>query len=78
MNIIDKAISNFFCKQDADVENFLKTKAINYEKTSKSRTYFIVNENSLIQSQIVVLAYFTLSLKTFSYLRIFQIRRKRN
>ena len=67
-DIIDKgsldvaldAISRFSC-QDDDVENFLKVKAVDFEKRDKSRTYFIVDENESL------LGYFTLSLKSLPF-----------
>ena len=41
---IQEVISTFICSKDKDIENFLKEKAIEFEKVSKSRTYFIVDE----------------------------------
>lgn len=46
-----------------DVENFLREKAIIFEKKSKSRTYLIVNEEVLAEGNFDILAYFTLGLK---------------
>ena len=43
-----------------DVENFLKEKAILFEKLGKSRTFFIFDEES---NQFNILAYFSLALQ---------------
>jgi hypothetical protein len=47
----------FECSRNPDVDNFLKTKAIPFEKKGTSRTYLILNDDGLI------LAYFSLSFK---------------
>lgn len=53
-------ISIFICEKDKDVENFLKEKAILFEKLGKSRTYFIFNED---EDDFNILAYFTLAMQ---------------
>lgn len=53
-------ISIFVCKKDADIENFLKSKAIQFEKLGKSRTFFIYDEN---KDEFQILAYFTLAIQ---------------
>ena len=53
-------ISIFICEKDKDVENFLKEKAILFEKLGKSRTYFIFNED---EKEFKILAYFTLAMQ---------------
>jgi len=60
LDTVDKSILCFTC-QDADVESFLKNKAIDFEKRDKSRTYLITDdENNNL------LGYFTLSLTTLA------------
>jgi len=59
-------INLFSCKDD-DVETFLKNKALEYEKRNKSRTYLILDEKRLYQNEIIILGYFTLSLKALSF-----------
>lgn len=51
-------ISIFSCRNDIDIENFLKEKAILFEKLGKSRTFIIYNEE-----EFSILAYFTLSIQ---------------
>ena len=55
------AISQFSC-QDNDVETFLKSKAIDFEKRDKSRTYLVFDDSSM-----ALLGYYTLSLKALPF-----------
>jgi hypothetical protein len=64
-DIID-AISNFSCK-DKDVESFLKSRAIDFERRNKSRSYLILDNDKLVNGEFIVLAYFTLSLKSLEF-----------
>ena len=48
-------ISIFVCHKDLDIENFLKEKAILFEKLGKSRTYLIFDEED---DDFKILAYF--------------------
>jgi len=59
------AIENFEC-QDKDVENFLKLKAVDFDKRNKSRTYLIVDEKSIV-SDIIILGYYTITLKNLPF-----------
>lgn len=58
--IAQELISIFVCKKDEDIENFLKTKAIQFEKLGKSRTFFIYDEDG---KEFKILAYFTLAIQ---------------
>lgn len=53
-------ISIFVCEKDADIENFLKDRAIQFEKLGKSRTFFIYDED---EEDFKILAYFTLAIQ---------------
>lgn len=53
-------ISVFICEKDKDVENFLKEKAILFEKLGKSRTYFVFDEDD---DEFNILGYFTLAMQ---------------
>jgi len=59
-NKAQKLISIFVCKKDNDIENFLKERAILFEKLGKSRTFFIFDEDD---EEFKILAYFTLALQ---------------
>jgi hypothetical protein len=60
------ALSSFSCK-DKDVGSFLKTKAFNFDRRNKSRTYLVLDKKRIEQNKIRVLAYFTLSLKILEF-----------
>jgi hypothetical protein len=63
---VKEVISTFYCSKDHDIESFLKNanKAILYERKSKSRTYFIFDEDGLENGSFVLLAYFTIAIQT--------------
>jgi hypothetical protein len=63
--IID-AICEFSCK-DKDVESFLKNKAVEFERRNKSRSYLILDGSKLVDGEFLILAYFTLSLKSLEF-----------
>jgi hypothetical protein len=56
-----RAIAGFSCR-DADVEQFLKQKALEFERRDKSRTYLIFSDD-----QKALLGYFTLSLDALPF-----------
>lgn len=60
---IQEVISTFVCNKDKDIENFLKEKAIEFEMMSKSRTYFIVDEEALELGAFNILGYFSVALQ---------------
>lgn len=63
---VKEVISTFYCSKDQDIESFLKSenKAILYERKSKSRTYFVFDEDGLENGSFVLLAYFTIAMQT--------------
>ena len=54
-------ISIFYCEKDKDIENFIKERAILFEKLGKSRTYIIFDEDN--EDEFNILAYFTLAMQ---------------
>jgi hypothetical protein len=60
---VDSA-KNFYC-QDDEVENFLKEKALEFDKRNKSRTYLLIDEDN--SEDIVIWGYYTLTLKSLKY-----------
>jgi hypothetical protein len=58
--VAQELISIFVCEKDKDIENFLKERAINFEKLGKSRTFFIFDEEA---EEFRILAYFTIALQ---------------
>lgn len=61
--LLNKILSSFSCDKDLDLEFFLKNKAVDFETISKSRTYLYCDYQNLLDNKIVILGYFTLSLK---------------
>ena len=59
-NKAQELISIFMCQRDSDIENFLKERAILFEKLGKSRTFFIFDED---EAEFKILAYFTLAIQ---------------
>jgi len=55
--VVSDILSKFSCKRDADVESFLKEKAIVQEKKHVSRTYLIFSP-----AAAELVAYFTLAI----------------
>ena len=68
-------ISIFECSKDTDIENFLKYKAIAFEKLGKSRTFFIYDED---KEGFTILAYFTLALQVLKVPEILSNRNIKN
>lgn len=54
----------FRCYKDLDIEQFLRRKAIDFEKRGYCTVYLILNEEAFEKGQIFVIAYFTLSHKS--------------
>ncbi len=58
--IAQDLISIFLCQKDRDIEDFLKKRAIYFEKLGKSRTFFLYDED---EEDFNILAYFTLAIQ---------------
>ena len=58
---IEEAISRFLCARDTDLEKFLQERAIDFERIAKSRTYFLLDQESLEKKRLEILAYFSLA-----------------
>lgn len=63
-NSICSAFQEFSCEQEADIENFLRDKAINYEKANIGKTSIVLDEDLLKEGKIKILAYFTIAQKS--------------
>jgi len=61
LDSVSAVISQFSCR-DEDVEKFLKSKSVDFERRDKSRTYLIIDDVST-----ALLGYFTLSLKALPF-----------
>lgn len=62
---LECGISNFSCKKNKDLEEFLYTKAVLYEHIAKSSTYLFVDEDTF-DVNLSILGYFSIGLKTLT------------
>lgn len=70
-DVLTQILSSFFCDKDADIEYFLKNRAVEFERLSKSRTYLICDEEQISTSefrldQLIIYGYISLALKVLS------------
>lgn len=56
-------MQRFRCSQDEDIENFLRNKAVEYEKRKWCSTYLLINEDKLADGVIFVEGFFSLAFK---------------
>lgn len=61
---LTSALLSFRCSQDADIENFLRNKAIDFEKRRLCRVYLFFNRELFYQKKLKIEGYFTLSTKS--------------
>ena len=71
---VQELISIFVCSKDHDIENFLRDKAILFEKLGKSRTFFVFDEAT---DSFQILGYFTLALQVLKIPEAFSNRQIR-
>ena len=69
--LLRQILSSFSCNKDEDIENFLHSRAVEFESLSKARTYLICDENQLMETnfcldQIVIYGYISIALKILS------------
>ncbi|MBP1920695.1 hypothetical protein [Youngiibacter multivorans] len=65
-------ISIFVCSKDIDIENFIKQKAIMFEKLGKSRTFLVFDEDS---DKFNILGYYTIAIQVLKIPSEFSNRR---
>lgn len=58
--LLEKLFERFSCPFNTDIESFLKTKAINFNKKHFSRTYLVTN------SEFNLVGYFTIAIKAMN------------
>ena len=76
MNEVDEQmlvgiLSSFVCEKDEDIQQFLHSKAVEFEKLSKSRTYLICDQEQLENTEdnsesLKIYGYISLALKVLS------------
>lgn len=71
-DVIESYVANFYCSKDSDIENFLKQKAILFEKIGKSRTFLAVDE------VFDIIGYFSLALSILDVPEILSNRKRKH
>lgn len=69
--LLKQILSSFSCEKDEDIEHFLRFKAVDFERLSKSRTYLLCDEEQISDShfcldQLRIYGYVALALKVLS------------
>lgn len=66
--ILKSGLSQFFCEKNEDVLEFLRLKAVEFERRELGRTYLIIDEQlTSLEGHIVILGYFTLAMKSLIF-----------
>ncbi|MBQ7421833.1 MAG: hypothetical protein IJV27_06825 [Prevotella sp.] len=74
---VTDAINKFTCEKDPDIEFFLKERAIDFERISKSRTYLLCEREEFSKGRLAILGYFTLSLKSLALSKDLSVRQRK-
>ena len=70
--VIESYVANFYCSKDLDIEDFLKRKAVLFEKLGKSRTFLVVDED------FDIIGYFSLALSILDIPQILSNRKRKD
>lgn len=70
-DLLMQVLSSFSCTQDEDIENFLRKRAVEFERLSKARTYLICDEEQISADgfcldQLIIYGYISIALKVLS------------
>ena len=61
--MFEKYLPGFHCAKDRDLEDFLRNKAVDYERRNKSRTFLIMDIDKMQdENRAEIIAYFTLAI----------------
>lgn len=71
-DVIESYVANFYCSKDSDIENFLKQKAMLFEKLGKARTFLIVND------ELEIIGYFSLALSILDVPKFLSNRKRKD
>lgn len=64
--LLNRFLSSFSCVEDEDIEVFLHNRAVQFEKSAKSRTYLVCDEKQLAHNsldQVLIYGYISVALK---------------
>ena len=70
-DLLENVLSTFLCREDADIQWFLHTKAVEFERLAKSRTYLIVDQEQLQEpgialNRLMIYGYISLAIKVLT------------
>ena len=67
-NELSELLSSFSCEKDEDIEHFLHSRAIEFEKLSKARTYLVLDQEQLENKEkpLTIYGYISIALKILS------------
>jgi hypothetical protein len=72
---LDTQFKEFCCVRDEDVQTFIRDKAIRYERSGLSRTYFYTTNRAT--QEVDVVAYFSVAITSVDYTRVSKARREK-
>jgi hypothetical protein len=72
---LDTQFKEFCCVRDEDVQTFIRDKAIRYERSGLSRTYFYVTNRETEEADVV--AYFSVAITSVDYTKVSKTKRER-
>jgi hypothetical protein len=72
--LLEKQLREFSCSRDSDIETFIRTKAIDYERSGLRRTYLYLDGYNESTSLV---AYITIAITSVDYADISRNRRKK-
>lgn len=67
-NALIEALNNFKCFKDNDVQSFLNTKAIDFERRGWASTYLLLSKNDFKNGNLKIEGYFSLTHKALVFL----------
>lgn len=70
-DLLESVLSAFLCNEDRDIQHFLHTKAVEFERLAKSRTYLIVDQEQLQEpgialNRLTIYGYISLAIKVLT------------
>jgi hypothetical protein len=72
--LLEKELREFSCSRDSDIETFIRTKAIDYERSGLGRTYLYLDGSD---ENTNLVAYITIAITSVDYAGVSRSRRKK-
>lgn len=74
---LDNILKRFSCQNEKDLETFLHSKAIIYEKSNIGKTFLLVDEKELEDNNFKIIGFFTLGITSIDISNISSNRRRK-